>query len=128
MNYWRFGDYLAIGCGAHGKLTFPNGEIPRFSKTKHPKGYLRGEYFYEEKNVPEIDRPFEFFMNRFRLLETVPKQEFEDYTGLSQSVVKNQIDFAIQQNYIVEKADYWQITEHGKLFLNELLELFLIEE
>ena len=128
LNYWRFGDYLAIGCGAHGKLTFPNGEITRFSKTKHPKGYLRGEYLYEEKNVPEIDRPFEFFMNRFRLLETVPKQEFEDYTGLSQSAVKNQIDFAIQQNYIVENADYWQITEHGKLFLNELLELFLIEE
>lgn len=128
LNYWRFGDYLAIGCGAHGKLTFPNGEITRFSKTKHPKGYLRGEYLYEEKNVPEIDRPFEFFMNRFRLLEAVPKQEFEDYTGLSQSAVKNQIDFAIQQNYIVENADSWQITEHGKLFLNELLELFLIEE
>lgn len=128
LNYWRFGDYLAIGCGAHGKLTFPNGEITRFSKTKHPKGYLRGEYLYEEKNVPEIDRPFEFFMNRFRLLEAVPKQEFEDYTGLSQSAVKNQIDFAIQQNYIVENADSWQITEHGKLFLNELLELFLTEE
>ena len=128
LNYWRFGDYLAIGCGAHGKLTFPNGEITRFSKTKHPKGYLRGEYLYEEKNVPEIDRPFEFFMNRFRLLEAVPKQEFEDYTGLSQSAVKNQIDFAIQQNYIVENNDSWQITEHGKLFLNELLELFLIEE
>ena len=49
LNYWRFGDYLAIGCGAHGKLTFPNGDILRFSKTKHPKGYLRGEYLYEEK-------------------------------------------------------------------------------
>ena len=88
---------------------------------------MRGEYLYEEKNVPEIDRPFEFFMNRFRLLEAVPKQEFEDYTGLSQSSVKNQIDFAIQQNYIVENAYSWQITEHGKLFLNELLELFLTE-
>ena len=40
---------LAIGCGAHGKLTFPDGDILRFSKTKHPKGYLRGEYLYEEK-------------------------------------------------------------------------------
>lgn len=128
LNYWRFGDYLAIGCGAHGKLTFPNGDIRRFSKTKHPKGYLRGEYLYEEKNVQEIDRPFEFFMNRFRLLEAVPKKEFEIYTGLPQSAVRNQIDFALQQNYIVETAETWQITEHGKLFLNELLELFLVEE
>ena len=57
-------------------------DILRFSKTKHPKGYLRGEYLYEEKNVEKNDRAFEFFMNRFRLLESVPKQEFEYYTGL----------------------------------------------
>ena len=57
----------------------------------------------------------------------MPKQEFEHYTGLSQSAVKNQIDLAIQQNYIVETRDSWQITEHGKLFLNELLALFLDE-
>ena len=60
---------------------------------------------------------FEFFYESFFvLLESVPKQEFEYYTGLSQSAVKNQIDFAIQQNYIVETLDFWQITEHGKLF------------
>lgn len=128
LNYWRFGDYLAIGCGAHGKITHPTGEIIRYSKTKHPKGYLRGEYLYEEKNVPQIDRPFEFFMNRFRLLEPVPKCDFTDYTGLPQSAVQNHIDFAVQQNYIVETPDFWQITEHGKLFLNELLELFLSDE
>lgn len=128
LNYWRFGDYLAIGCGAHGKLSFSHGEILRFSKTKHPKGYLRGEYLYEEKNVPYAERPFEFFMNRFRLLDAVPKREFEAYTGLSQSTVKHQIDLAVAQNYVVENADFWQITEHGKLFLNELLELFLVEE
>ena len=128
LNYWRFGDYLPIGCGAHGKLTFPHGEIVRFSKTKHPKGYLRGEYLYEEKNVPEIDRAFEFFMNRFRLLEAVPKKEFEVYTGLSQSAVRNPLDLALQKNYIVESEEFWQITEHGKLFLNELLALFLPED
>ena len=128
LNYWRFGDYLAIGCGAHGKLSFSHGGILRFSKTKHPKGYLRGEYLYEEKNVPYAERPFEFFMNRFRLLDAVPKREFEAYTGLSQSTVKHQIDLAVEQNYVVENADFWQITEHGKLFLNELLELFLVEE
>ena len=127
LNYWRFGDYLAIGCGAHGKLSFSHGGILRFSKTKHPKGYLRGEYLYEEKNVPYAERPFEFFMNRFRLLDAVPKREFEAYTGLSQSTVKHQIDLAVAQNYVVENADFWQITEHGKLFLNELLELFLVE-
>ncbi|WP_439239654.1 radical SAM family heme chaperone HemW [Lonepinella sp. BR2919] len=125
LNYWRFGDYLAIGCGSHGKMSFTTGEILRYSKTKHPKGYMRGEYLYEEKNVPEIDRGFEFFMNRFRLLEAVPKIEFEQFTGLPQSAVQKQIDFAVKQGYVQENHDHWQITQHGKLFLNELLEVFL---
>ncbi|MDG2954491.1 radical SAM family heme chaperone HemW [Bisgaard Taxon 10/6] len=128
LNYWRFGDYLAVGCGAHGKLSFTDGRIVRYSKTKHPKGYLRGEYLYEEKNVPKSDRTFEFFMNRFRLLEPVPKTEFEQFTGLSQNAVKNDIVWAAEQNYLTETARTWQITEHGKLFLNELLARFLPDD
>ena len=127
LNYWRFGDYLAIGCGAHGKLSFQNGNILRYSKTKHPKGYMRGEYRYEEREVSVQDRPFEFFMNRFRLLEAVPKIEFEQFTGLPLSTVSNTMDWALGQKYIVETDRTWQITEHGKLFLNELLEQFLPE-
>ena len=127
LNYWRFGDYLAIGCGAHGKITFPTGEIYRFSKTKHPKGYMRGEYRYHQEQIEFADRPFEFFMNRFRLLEAVPKSEFEAYTGLNETVVRPTMDWALTQNYITENASNWQITEHGKLFLNELLEAFLAD-
>ncbi|QEH18698.1 radical SAM family heme chaperone HemW [Histophilus somni] len=125
LNYWRFGDYLAIGCGAHGKLSFSDGQILRFSKTKHPKGYMRGEYLYEEKNIPFSERPFEFFMNRFRLLEPMEKQQFELLTGLAQSAVQKQIDWALEKNYLSETNRTWQITEQGKLFLNELLTEFL---
>lgn len=125
LNYWRFGDYLAIGCGAHGKISFPTGEILRFSKTKHPKGYMRGEYLYEQNGIALQDRPFEFFMNRFRLLEATPKAEFEAYTGLAAESVRPIIDQALAKNFITETACSWQITQHGKLFLNELLEMFL---
>ncbi|TCP94641.1 anaerobic coproporphyrinogen III oxidase [Cricetibacter osteomyelitidis] len=127
LNYWRFGDYLAIGCGAHGKISFSDGRIMRFSKTKHPKGYMQGEYLYEEKNVAEIDRTFEFFMNRFRLLEPVPKIEFSQFTGLPQSAVENGIKLALEQGFLIETETAWLVTERGKLFLNELLEIFLPE-
>ena len=127
LNYWRFGDYLAIGCGAHGKLSFPSGKILRYSKTKHPKGYMRGEYLYEERDVSTEDRPFEFFMNRFRLLEVVPKSEFEQFTGLPLSTVDKKMAWALDQKFITETDRTWQVTEHGKLFLNELLEAFLPE-
>lgn len=126
LNYWRFGDYLAIGCGAHGKISFTTGEIVRFSKTKHPKGYMRGEYLYSEEQIEASERPFEFFMNRFRLLEAVPKQDFTRYTGLALSVIEPQIREAVAKNFIAETATHWQITPHGKLFLNSLLELFLV--
>ncbi|PJG83911.1 radical SAM family heme chaperone HemW [Caviibacterium pharyngocola] len=127
LNYWRFGDYLAIGCGAHGKVSFADGKILRFSKTKHPRGYLRGEYLYEEKNVEPQDRPFEFFMNRFRLLEAVPKTDFEGLTGLPQSAVEKTINWALNKKFITETDRTWQVTEQGKLFLNELLTEFLPE-
>lgn len=125
LNYWRFGDYLAIGCGAHGKISYPTGEIYRFSKTKHPKGYMRGEYLYQQDNIALDDRPFEFFMNRFRLLEATPKAEFEGYTGLPANTVLSTMEWALKKDFIVETQTTWQITQRGKLFLNELLEGFL---
>lgn len=56
-----------------------------------------------------------------------PRVEFIAYTGLCEDVIRPQLDEAIAQGYLTECADYWQITEHGKLFLNSLLELFLAE-
>ncbi|MOA60807.1 HemN family oxidoreductase [compost metagenome] len=67
-------------------------------------------------------------MNRFRLLEPAPRAEFARYTGLSEAVIRPQIDAALAQGYLTECDDFWQITEHGKLFLNSLLELFLAED
>ncbi|QXO66172.1 radical SAM family heme chaperone HemW [Morganella morganii] len=125
LNYWRFGDYLGIGCGAHGKISFADGRILRTVKTKHPRGYMAGRYLDQQNEVATEDRPFEFFMNRFRLLEAMPRGDFTDYTGLPESMVRPQIEAALNAGEISETATHWQITEHGKLFLNTLLERFL---
>ncbi len=125
LNYWRFGDYLGIGCGAHGKISFADGRILRTVKTKHPRGYMAGRYLDQQNEVATEDRPFEFFMNRFRLLEAMPRGDFTDYTGLPESVVRPQIEAALNAGEISETATHWQITEHSKLFLNTLLERFL---
>lgn len=128
LNYWRFGDYLGIGCGAHGKLSFADGRILRSAKTKHPRGFMRGDYRDKLHEIAEHDRPFEFFMNRFRLLEATPRAEFAHYTGLDESVIRAPLDQALAKHYLAESKEYWQITEKGKLFLNSLLELFLPDE
>ncbi|MBO8132420.1 radical SAM family heme chaperone HemW [Dickeya fangzhongdai] len=128
LNYWRFGDYLGIGCGAHGKITFADGRIVRTVKTRHPRGYMQGNYLQQRSEVAMADRPFEFFMNRFRLLEPAPRADFTAYTGLPESAIRPYIDAALAQGYLTETGQHWQVTEHGKLFLNSLLELFLAEE
>ncbi|MDE1309373.1 radical SAM family heme chaperone HemW [Vibrio aestuarianus] len=130
LNYWRFGDYLGIGCGAHGKLSFADGRIIRTTKVKHPRGYLNllKPYLDSEMEVADSDRPFEFFMNRFRLMEPCPKQDFVETTGLSLDLIKPTIDWALAEQYLSENATHWQITEKGKLFLNDLLEAFMADE
>lgn len=128
LNYWRFGDYLGIGCGAHGKLTQADGTIIRTSKTKHPRGFMTGNYLDRRHQVNDKEKPFEFFMNRFRLLEAAPREEFARYTGLNERAIRPQIDQALAEGYLTETAESWQVTEKGKLFLNSLLELFLADE
>ncbi len=125
LNYWRFGDYLGIGCGAHGKLSFSDGRILRTVKTRHPRGYMTGKYLDKQHLVEADERPFEFFMNRFRLLEPMPRSDFTRLTGLDESVIRDKIDNALENGYLVETEHQWQLTEKGKLFLNSLLELFL---
>lgn len=125
LNYWRFGDYLGIGCGAHGKLSFSNGQILRTIKTRHPRGYMTGNYLDKQYEVEAEDRPFEFFMNRFRLLEATPRADFTRLTGLDENVIRDKINSALENGYLIETTEHWQLTEKGKLFLNSLLELFL---
>ncbi len=127
LNYWRFGDYLGIGCGAHGKLSFSDGTIIRTTKVKHPQGYLdpTKPYLDTESPVSHEDRPFEFFMNRFRLIEPCPKQDFVDTTGLDLKTIEPVICQAIHDGYLADNRTCWQVTSKGKLFLNDLLQGFI---
>ncbi|KKO45601.1 coproporphyrinogen III oxidase [Arsukibacterium ikkense] len=128
LNYWRYGDYLGIGCGAHGKITLPGrNTILRTVKIKHPKGYMeisRG-YLDSQEQVLAEDRPFEFFMNRFRLLEPCPHSDFSAYTGLPLASIELAIASAVQQGLLHNKPQHWQVTDKGARYLNDLLTLFI---
>lgn len=129
LNYWRFGDYLGVGCGAHGKITLANeNKIIRTVKVKHPKGYmdLTRSYTSDKKVVPKEDLPFEFFMNRFRLLEPCPKSDYASYTGIPlDNATKHNLESAITRGLLVESSDEWQVTPLGRRYLNTLLEMMV---
>ncbi|WP_133178763.1 radical SAM family heme chaperone HemW [Shewanella decolorationis] len=126
LNYWQFGDYLGIGCGAHGKVTLPEeNRIIRTVKIKHPKGYLAADnYIFEQAEVAEEDRALEYLMNRLRLMTPIPKQEFEDRTGLHRDTLKEGMEKAKQRGLLTESAEHWQLTSKGHMFVNDLLTQF----
>lgn len=126
INYWQFGDYLGIGCGAHGKVTqLQQNQILRTVKIKHPKGYLAANnYTFNTVEVTEEERPLEYLMNRFRLMSAIPKLEFEQRTGLSHHIVKKGIENAKGKSLLIETDSHWELTAKGKMFVNELLSQF----
>ncbi len=130
LNYWRFGDYLGIGAGAHSKLSFPD-RVRREMRSKHPKQYLAKagdpEGLQEAHDVALADLPFEFMMNALRLTQGFPLAMFEERTGLSLSAILKPLD-AAERDGLIER-DHVQVrpTLRGRRFLNELLQRFLPE-
>jgi len=91
LNYWRYGDYLGIGAGAHGKITKAGQDIIRTAKPRHPKQYLGNaldENFISAKQLMHADIVFEYFLNRLRLYEKFSLEDFEVKTNLSASCIQ----------------------------------------
>ncbi|HET9701843.1 MAG TPA: radical SAM family heme chaperone HemW, partial [Burkholderiales bacterium] len=128
LNYWRFGDYVGIGPGAHGKLSFPE-RILRQARWRHPKEWLAkaaaGEPVAEEHEVRADELPFEFMMNALRLTEGFEARLFPERTGLPLSTVARELEEAERRGLIVRDPLRIAPTELGRRFLNDLLQLFL---
>ena len=126
LNYWQFGDYLAIGAGAHGKVTLTNG-IYRFQKTRMPKDYLEQipAQNLQFKAIAEDDMPFEFMMNALRLNAGVPKDFYLKRTGQQLSTLQTVLDELRQKHLLDQNVKRLQCTAQGRLFLNTVLQQFL---
>ena len=126
LNYWRFGDYLGIGAGAHSKLTAPDGTISRFWKHKTPNRYQNAEqqYIANTTVLSDQDKIFEFALNALRVLDGFTKEQFTKHTGLAASVLVEPLARAVADGLIVEEGEQIRASEKGLLFLNDLVNLF----
>ena len=127
LNYWQFGDYLAIGAGAHGKVTRPDG-IYRFSKSRLPKDYRVNQSAIGWQAIEPSDLPFEFMMNGLRLKNGVPKQFWTQRTGLAWSVIEPQLIKLHNRGLVELSGDHIHCTAQGFLFLNQVLQEFLPDD
>jgi oxygen-independent coproporphyrinogen-3 oxidase len=130
LNYWRFGDYLGIGAGAHGKISDAmENRITRIWKIKHPTDYLAKAGTLKgiggETILSPQEAAFEFMLNALRLTTGFPSHLFQDHTGLPLSMVEKTLQKGESLGLV--KWDFQDIcpTERGLSFLNELLQLFL---
>ncbi|WP_456270238.1 radical SAM family heme chaperone HemW [Kushneria sp. AK178] len=131
LNYWRFGDYLGIGAGAHGKISRPDGEglvIERRWKTRQPETYLarhgdpRG-FAAGTRQLSREERGLEFLMNALRLSDGVPSEFWQRHTGLDEARLDAHTRAAIARELMFETHSRIQATPLGRLFLNDLLVL-----
>ena len=126
LNYWQFGDYLAIGAGAHGKVTQPDG-VYRFQKTRLPKDYLAKvpAENLQFKRIEADDMPFEFMMNALRLNQGVDAKLYAERTGLSLTGLDELLSSLRARKLMVDDQTRISCTEQGHVFLNSVLEEFL---
>ena len=133
LNYWRFGDYLGIGAGAHGKLSdMAEGAVYRLWKRKNPRDFLN--YAGQDTNLGGLNRlseaelPLEFMLNALRLSDGWPLQLFQQRTGLELGAIQAALHEAETRGLLRLTADRAGVTELGQRFLNDALQLFMPEQ
>ena len=128
LNYWQFGDYLGIGAGAHGKLSFAH-RVVRQVRYREPKLYmdkaLAGNAVTQETEVTRADLPFEFMLNALRLKEGFTLSSFTEKTGLPFTAIQKGLDEAERKGLIERDFVRVKPTVRGFDFLNDLQSLFL---
>ena len=129
LNYWRFGDYLGIGAGAHGKAT-ARGAVIRTEKPRSPRAYLAGQGRLGaiRHAVPTTELPFEFMLNALRLAEGFRLADFERTTGLPAASVTPRLDDYVARGLLHAEGGHYRATDLGFRFLNDLLSGFLPDE
>jgi oxygen-independent coproporphyrinogen-3 oxidase len=131
LNYWQFGDYLAAGAGAHGKITDPDGVL-RYRKVANPLQYMQameaGEHGAEAEVPDEAGVLFEFMLNALRLVDGFSEAQFEARTGLSATRLAEEAGAALARGLIERSREgQWRPTDLGRRFLNDLQAEFLRE-
>jgi coproporphyrinogen III oxidase-like Fe-S oxidoreductase len=128
QNYWQFGDYLGIGAGAHGKLSFPD-RIVRQLRWREPAMYvdraLAGQAMSNEHAVTAEQLPGEFMMNALRLTDGFDAVRFAERTGLSIAAIDAPLSQALARGLIERDGSRWRPTARGFDFLSDLTALFV---
>ncbi|MEW9573479.1 radical SAM family heme chaperone HemW [Rhodanobacter sp. Si-c] len=130
LNYWRFGDYLGIGAGAHGKLSdAATGQVRRRWKTRHPRAWMEAAggaaRIGGDNIVGAGELPFEYMLNALRLIDGVPLADFSTRTGLPAERIATPLAEARRRGWLLDDPQRLRTTALGQRFLNDVIASFL---
>ena len=130
LNYWRYGDFLGIGAGAHGKITLPAEQsVRRRIRQRHPRSWMKevweGKGIIEDRVLDPAERVFEFFLNQLRLRDGVLKDQLEPRAGVAWNEVATRVNGAIEKGLLRDENGVLSPTELGWRFSNEIQAVFL---
>ncbi|MFN2329196.1 MAG: radical SAM family heme chaperone HemW [Chromatocurvus sp.] len=127
LTYWQFGDYLALGAGAHGKITRPDGSVWRYAKARQPDAYLdarTGQHTSQQRHLSAQDLAGEFMLNALRLDAGVPVQRFSEATGLPFAAIEATVASLVGEGLLEENPDRLRTTALGGRFLDSVVARF----
>ncbi len=128
LNYWKYGDYLGLGAGAHSKLSFAH-RVVRQVRFREPALYLEkarvGEFVAQETVVSRLDLPFEFMLNALRLKDGFALRLFSERTGLAMTAIEKELQLAQAKGWLERDLTTVKPSARGYDFLNDLQSLFL---
>jgi oxygen-independent coproporphyrinogen-3 oxidase len=129
LNYWTFGDYLGLGPGAHGKLSYRD-HVVREVRHRHPRSWMEAttenkSALQSSERVAAEDLPFEFAMNAFRLSKGFSLDLFSRRTGLPLQRFLPTLDELELKGLVHRDTKHVAPTELGCRFLNDLIQAFL---
>jgi putative oxygen-independent coproporphyrinogen III oxidase len=129
LNYWEFGDYLGVGAGAHGKLSFQErGEVTRTAQPREPRRYLAAaDAQLTQRVIPQAELPFEFMLNALRLCAGFPAALFSERTGLGLERIAPALADGVRRGLLLSTGSGYRPSALGLRFLNETLLLFMAE-
>jgi oxygen-independent coproporphyrinogen-3 oxidase len=131
LNYWKFGDYLGLGAGAHSKLSFAH-RVVRQVRFREPALYmekaLAGHCLAQDAEVSRADLPFEYMLNALRLKDGFGLQQFSERTGLAITAIQKGLEEAERKGLIERDFSRVKPSVRGFDFLNDLQALFLPDQ
>ncbi len=127
LNYWSFGDYLGIGAGAHGKISFPGGRVTRYSKCRQPTAYMsagNNNYTSTSRNLSHHEMVGEYMLNTLRLNKGFTTVQFSARTGLPEERIRDKIDALVDRKLLVRRGNNIRPSKLGRQFLDTVVAAF----